>query len=776
MKIRKPLRWGLALLLLGASCGRGAWAADVPVVADVTPLVWEAGNALLRVRVHQDGGYSVLRDGDEWLTSAPTALHCGGQWYSAQPGAGQMLLKPTGTQRAGGHDALGEFISYQQAWDAGGTEFQTSIRVYRGSPTVVFAQGFPKGAQGTALTGGGDAGVLSAFPCFQVAGRLQTLRYFTYRGTFAGVQRGTGLEGFAGGTDGGVPLVLLDPALHTVVLSPLNRFKAGAQARVWDLGGVLACGVQGQIERVPAGFTLETIFTAGQGVTDTLHGWGSDLLAYHGKRRGGPERDDTVRYLGYWTDNGAYYYYHTEPRKNYEETLRDMRADHVRAGIPFHYYQLDSWWYFKGPDGGVARWEARPDVFPDGVAGVHRVLGLPLVMHNRWWSPGTDYARRFPFVTDGRSAVPVQFPFWEYLMAKNKREGMRVYEQDWLVDQFHKAAVLRRDALAAGDWLDNMGRAASENGLTIQYCMPLPADVLQSSEIPAVTQTRVSGDYHPGNGQWRIGATSLLAWALGLAPFKDTFWTTADEPGSPYGPKAREPNAELETLASALSAGPVGPGDAIGQTNVSLLMKVCRADGLLLKPDKPATPIDRWFLADGPDGEVWDADTDFGPNRWHYMLAADLKAPYTLRPDDLHTQTPCVAFDPDAQSVMGFDAAHPLTLAADRGPGAVPFTYLVIAPRSPDGWAFLGETGKLVTVSRQRFADIAADGSRVTLRGVPGEAVTLQWSAPAPPARLQADGDNDRVIPWTYDPARHLLTASVTLPPRGAMTIQVRQP
>ena len=44
---------------------------------------------------------------------------------------------------------------------------------------------------------------------------------------------------------------------------------------------------------------------------------------------------------------------------------------------------------------------------------------------------------------------------------------------------------------------------------------------MQSVEIPAVTQTRVSGDYAPSNGQWMIGDSTIMAHAVGLAPFKD---------------------------------------------------------------------------------------------------------------------------------------------------------------------------------------------------------------------------------------------------------------
>ena len=70
--------------------------------------------------------------------------------------------------------------------------------------------------------------------------------------------------------------------------------------------------------------------------------------------------------------------------------------------------------------------------------------------------------------------------------------------------------------------------------------MPYPRHALQSVELLAVTQVRVSDDYVPGPAwthqdsapqQWRIGGSSILADALSLAPFKDNFcaaqtWTT----------------------------------------------------------------------------------------------------------------------------------------------------------------------------------------------------------------------------------------------------------
>ena len=48
-------------------------------------------------------------------------------------------------------------------------------------------------------------------------------------------------------------------------------------------------------------------------------------------------------------------------------------------------------------------------------------------------------------------------------------------------------------------------------------------------------QARASGDYKPGNDQWMIGISSILAHAMAIAPFKDNFWTTTTQPGNPYG-------------------------------------------------------------------------------------------------------------------------------------------------------------------------------------------------------------------------------------------------
>ena len=57
---------------------------------------------------------------------------------------------------------------------------------------------------------------------------------------------------------------------------------------------------------------------------------------------------------------------------------------------------------------------------------------------------------------------------------------------------------LNFNASAARTWLLQMGTAAARNDLTIQYCMSHCRHIMQSVEIPAVTNARASGDYHAG--------------------------------------------------------------------------------------------------------------------------------------------------------------------------------------------------------------------------------------------------------------------------------------
>jgi hypothetical protein len=105
-----------------------------------------------------------------------------------------------------------------------------------------------------------------------------------------------------------------------------------------------------------------------------------------------------------------------------------------------------------------------------------------------------------------------------------------------------------------------------------------------------VQSIRISGDYSTSTRQWQIGQASIVSWALGLAPFKDTFWSTPNQPNSTYK-DFTEWNPELNSLVASMSTAGVAFGDKIDNSNRDIIMRACMADGTLLRTAKPATTI-----------------------------------------------------------------------------------------------------------------------------------------------------------------------------------------
>ena len=69
----------------------------------------------------------------------------------------------------------------------------------------------------------------------------------------------------------------------------------------------------GTVTSIPVGYDYETIVYYGGGVNVAMRGWGAALRRRSGKTTAARDADHSINYLGYWTDNGAYYYYMTEP-------------------------------------------------------------------------------------------------------------------------------------------------------------------------------------------------------------------------------------------------------------------------------------------------------------------------------------------------------------------------------------------------------------------------------------------------------------------------------
>ena len=172
--------------------------------------------------------------------------------------------------------------------------------------------------------------------------------------------------------------------------------------------------------------------------------------------------------------------------------------------------QYDSWWY-GGPlglRGGCSLWESPEDVFPDGMKFVHDQINLPASAHNKYWDKQVTYATqnggKYNFLIDDLTlkALPDDQTFWNDLFYNASKWGLSTYEQDWLNHQTMDFTPLITDPNLGRNWLLQMGNAAAKYNITIQYCMSLSRHILQSVEIPFVTQARVTNDYATN---WQYG-------------------------------------------------------------------------------------------------------------------------------------------------------------------------------------------------------------------------------------------------------------------------------
>jgi hypothetical protein len=402
-----------------------------------------------------------------------------------------------------------------------------------------------------------------------------------------------------------------------LVLSPFTRFMATSLNQE---NNTLEYGVMGSILSIPADYNHSMIvFYSSKGINEGIIEWGQAMQKAYNRTNEHRRNDLSINNLGYYTDNGAYYFYHTEYKQNYEQTILD--AIH-KIPLPFHYLQIDEWWYYTGIGGGVFEWTARSDIFPDGLLALDLKLeNIPIVAHNKFWAYNTIYQQNYSFILDqsNNKSLPLgNDSFWVDFFTQARQWGLVVYEQDFLSTQTTEFLPTLTDIHLGHQWLTSMGEAAEKLGINIQYCMSFPRHILQALEIPRVTQTRVSYDYAEqlnGDEQtWPIGISSMFADAIGIAPFKDVFWSTSIEPGHSYGPQTKEDFPDREVLIATLSMGPVGPGDAINYANVERIMKCCRKDGLILKPDRPLTMINAlisdWALYNNvPHGELYSTKT-----------------------------------------------------------------------------------------------------------------------------------------------------------------------
>eukprot|EP01039_Chlorochromonas_danica_P003209 gene3209-3514_t len=719
--------------------------------------------------------------GELWFQSSDVFYFKSNQQYSTADGSTALLSRT----ESNGTDKLGTFLQHDLAFTSDGETVDMVGRIKQYSSFIIFEQSFPNGLNQTS-TGNAD-GLSTGFPTFfltdpqtpqQPAGYAHWISWFYdanpkmernkrrllvapgFQTPVQGIwNRTTSLPGGIGGS--GVTAVYPLNGPYNAILGAFGQPMAVSQ--VSSSPGQLSYGVMGNATHLPSSFSpqIQLSFSK-KGITHGLLKFGQRMTRFYNKESRWRLRakDLTLRFLGYTTDNGAYYYYHTLDNSTYETTLLTLYQYAQKAKLPFRYLLLDSWWYYKGSNGGVSNWTAMPDLFPRGLSYLTEATSYYIQAHNRYWALDNAYKATYSFIEDDvkQGAVPVDPQFWSDLLRVPKETWkLAVYEQDWLFNEFYQyVSQFLEDVQLGKLWLEQMNMAALDLQVNVQYCMPFIRHLLQSVEMNAVTQARASDDYvvspYEGIDNWRIGGQSLLIYALGLWPSKDGFWSTSYQPGNPYGEDRFEPYPALQAAVTSLSAGPFAVGDGIGFVDRNLLLRASDEDGRLLFPSKSATTLDLVFQEKSRNPstsfELWAAQT-FLPVYYasssssesreskhsleelmedHPMLReADDVITYThlfaadIDRDDLKVTPSAVGYRGDGRDVY-FVREHNNSLTGGTSEGIqlwsesrpltlqrcdlADFQLYTVSPPLTKSVALLGEVDKWIAVSEQRFAAV----------------------------------------------------------------------
>ncbi len=719
----------------------------------------------------ETGVYSISFGTNRTLGEGIVKIYFQKQWYSSQPNKHERHLKLHNMEESQDDNKLGHYKLTRLIWQFEDKFIHTLFKEYQDRPFLIFEQYYPEEINGTAIDTFETPIIL--FPSFKNFSPNKNI--FTFRNRIFAPP-----DSELTHTSG--PVLFYDDNLNTFLISSMNNFFIGI---IRKNGDRIDCGIEGEIDSIQANFTFRFICYFGKGVNSTFIKWGDILLKFHDAERKSAYADEILSYLGFWTDNGAYYYYRTEPGLSYEETFEKIESYAQTIGLPLQYYQLDSWWYKKAyrrlPTrvlklfvGGNLGWSPLKGNFPSGLAEFSKRLAKPFIAHNRWFSKNNEDLKDFPHVIEGLWGHPTTYEFWELIMQRCNEYGIICYEQDWIKNQLDHFRYLRENTHTAQEWLYNMAKAAENHNLTIQYCMATPAIFLHSVEFKAVTHIRCGQDYNARFPKTffipDVTQTSIFAHAVGLWPFFDCFMSSSQPMKLFY----REKYPELCALVSNLSGGLVGPADRYYLLNKTLLMKTCRSDGLLLKPDRPATPIDLMFQQHAKY-YIISTESQKDDLRWYYIALINFYPKHvkdqTLTLVELGITYDCVLFDFQTKKCQIVDPNVEIMANLRKNE----HFYFVLAPLIGKKYAFIGNPDKFVTCSNKQFPKITSDelSLKVEISDIEKEKVPIVLYSIVPPKKVTIENTEIPKLKielsqdqsgWNYDKELKLLKIQLIMP------------
>eukprot|EP01084_Bolivina_argentea_P271695 462377_1 len=705
-----------------------------------------------------------------------------------------MSISSSSVQKNLNDNFGGQYDLYLFEWKTSDNKysFNTNFKIYADGQALSFQQSFISSIDGTNFI---DLSAVPkncdnfptvvpflSFPSFNIANKnsayaSKNLGFLTWHNTFSYTADGlTPLpSGNLGGVSGG-PVVLFDKNDNALLISSNDHFATSTASNMginnfsdWSLG------IAASVLSIPSNFTHETVIVFSKdGINDVvLNKWSNKILSLYPTNRVSGNDDILTSHIGYWTDNGAYYYAY-----NFRENLSccdtnvfiDVKKKNIdENGIKIHYWQMDDWWMpVSGLDGKIQwtgvgalkSWYPFQPYFAGGLTELSYQVDVPLALYGPYFSPSNIWIDEFNWIPKNVSYVlPTpddSYKFYTKLFdfgmnqSSYKNEynhqghGMLMYEVDFM-SCLSMTPTYKLEIGAMQKWLKGMNDAAKERNIVIQYCMASPQSLLSSLTLSQVTNGRASWDYASGPN-YNIGQGSLLWSALKLKPSKDNFWSTFPQPGPPgvqFAPFGTDQSScETHGLVAILSTGPVGFSDSIGHTNVTIVKRTIRGDGRLLQPNRAITAIDDQMILNVFDNQginVW--NTQSGPlvtssgkisPIYQIVMALDMRHNYVL---NVNSFAPKVSGDYThfvVRKFYNFMRCKNETNVVQSGcieivnDGNKLYTFTPQKPVKPSNESFelvtvlpinnymneivfIGEINKYVSVSEHRFSDLSID-------------------------------------------------------------------
>ena len=542
------------------------------------------------------------------------------------------------------------------------------------------------------------------------------------------------------------PLLLYNEDLQTMILSSTMNFLTTIN-EVQKKSNKISLGLEGCIEYFPEEFIHETILYASTGINNTLEEWGNILLKYYQKEKIPSDGDYILKYLGFWTGPKNNYYDNMGTFENADECFLAVKNF---SNLPLKYLHLGDWFYFEDlQNGSLLSWEGKEKYFPTGVQGLVDKLEIPLITNfntlfsdifegNEQWSgwvleklpinegkilPDTPKNEKFHQTL----IYPSNKDVWFDLFGWANEWGTACIQLENLNIQWENYEILKNEVYAGEVLMNNLDNAATNNNLTIQLSNTHSRFFMNSLAMKNVTQ--ISYDKAIPND------ISAFAWALGIWP-----WANQD---ISY-------NEKINFYVNVLSGGPVGVGNAVNKFTEEynrFILQACKDDGVLIKPDRPALPIDLMYIKHSKPYTI-STFSEIQGARWYYLLLIDKFKGIQERWLNLHElglTRNYVLYDFEDKSIEFLDAESNILL-----PSKKEYNYYTLSPVLSNGMACIGLRDKIITVSHQIFTNIMVIGQTLNIAGkyLARTEFTLLIYCPNEPTKVIVNEQETKSYTW----------------------------